>query len=231
MKPTLFLVPGLLCDELVWQHQLVAFAATHRMVVPELAGETSLAAMAERILASAPERFAIAGHSLGGRITLEVARRAPARLTHVGLFDTGAGPVGPAEEASRMELVTLGETQGLAAVAKAWLPPMLHPARRADAAFMAPLETMVAGRSAASFRRQQQALLSRPDGRPVLATLRCPTLVLTGREDEWSPPAQHAAMAAEIPGATLVVVPEAGHFAPLEQPAAVTAAMRDWLAR
>lgn len=231
MKPTLILVPGLLCDELVWKHQRVAFAHSHVLQVPEVSGETSLGAMAERILATAPERFAIAGHSLGGRITLEVARRAPERLTHVGLFDTGAGAVGPGEQASRMELVRLAETTGLEAVAKVWLPPMLHPARRADPDFRAPLEAMVAGRSVASFRRQQEALLSRPDGTPVLATLRCPTLVLTGREDEWSPPAQHEAMAALIPGARLVVVPDAGHFAPLEQPAVVTAAMRDWLAR
>ena len=231
MKPTLILVPGLLCDELVWKHQLVAFADSHAVQVPDVSGETTLGAMADRILATAPERFAIAGHSLGGRITLEVARRASERLTHVGLFDTGAGPVGASEEASRMELVRLAETDGLAAVARVWLPPMLHPARRLDPAFLAPLEAMVEARSAASFRRQQQALLARPDARPVLPTLRCPTLVLTGREDEWSPPEQHEAIAALIPGATLVVVPDAGHFAPLEQPTAVTAAMRDWLAR
>ena len=231
MKPTLILVPGLLCDELVWKHQLLAFADSHAVVVPEVSGEASLGAMAERILDAAPPRFAIAGHSLGGRITLEVARLASERLTHVGLFDTGVGPVGAGEEASRMELVHLAETAGLAAVAKVWLPPMVHPARRGDASVLAPLEAMIAGRSAASFRRQQQALLSRPNGRPVLSTLCCPTLVLTGREDEWSPPAQHQAIAAAIPGATLVIVPDAGHFAPLEQPAAVTAAMREWLAR
>jgi pimeloyl-ACP methyl ester carboxylesterase len=139
--------------------------------------------------------------------------------------------VGPAEEAARMELVRLAETAGLAAVAKAWLPPMLHPQRRTDPAFVAPLAAMIAGRAVAGFRRQQEALLSRPDARPVLAMLRCPTLVLTGREDEWSPPAQHEAIAAAVPGSTLVIVPAAGHFAPLEQPAAVNAAMRDWLAR
>ena len=231
MKPTLILVPGLLCDALVWKHQLAAFGATHALLVPELSNATSLGAMAQQVLDAAPARFAIAGHSLGGRIALEVARRAPERLTHLGLLDTGVGPVGPAEEAARMELVRLAETAGLAAVAKAWLPPMLHPQRRTDPAFVAPLAAMIAGRAVAGFRRQQEALLSRPDARPVLAMLRCPTLVLTGREDEWSPPAQHEAIAAAVPGSTLVIVPAAGHFAPLEQPAAVNAAMRDWLAR
>ena len=96
---------------------------------------------------------------------------------------------------------------------------------------MAPLAAMVTGRTAASFRRQQEALLARPDARPVLAQVHCPTLVLTGREDEWSPPEQHEAIAAAIPGASLVIVPEAGHFAPLEQPAAVTQALRELLAR
>lgn len=231
MKPTLVLIPGLLCDALVWKHQLTAFAATHELLVPELSDHTSLEAMAAAVLAAAPAKFALVGHSLGGRIALEVVRQAPARVTHLALMDTGVGPASPSEQDSRLELVLLGETQGLAAVAERWLPPMLHPARRQEPAFMAPLEAMVAGRSAASFRRQQEALLARPDARPVLGKVHCPTLVLAGREDEWSPPAQHEAIAAAIPGAQLVIVPEAGHFAPLEQPAPVTQALGELLAR
>jgi pimeloyl-ACP methyl ester carboxylesterase len=231
MKPTLVLVPGLLCDSLVWKHQLAAFADTHELLVPELSDYTSLEAMAAAVLAVAPVRFALAGHSLGGRIALEVVRQEPARVTHLALMDTGVGPPSPAERASRLELVVLGETVGLAAVAERWLPPMLHPARRQEPTFMAPLAAMVTGRTAASFRRQQEALLARPDARPVLAQVHCPTLVLTGREDEWSPPEQHEAIATAIPGASLVIVPEAGHFAPLEQPAAVTQALRELLAR
>ena len=231
MKPTLVLVPGLLCDSLVWKHQLAAFADTHELLVPELSDYTSLEAMGAAVLAAAPARFALAGHSLGGRIALEVVRQGAARVTHLALMDTGVGPPSPAERASRLELVVLGETVGLAAVAERWLPPMLHPARRREPTFMAPLAAMVTGRTAASFRRQQEALLARPDARPVLAQVHCPTLVLTGREDEWSPPEQHEAIAAAIPGASLVIVPEAGHFAPLDQPAAVTQALRELLAR
>ena len=231
MKPTLVLVPGLLCDSLVWKHQLAAFADTHELLVPELSNHTSLEAMASAVLAAAPSQFALAGHSLGGRIALEVVRQAPERVTHLALMDTGVGPPSPHERESRLELVVLGETSGLAAVAERWLPPMLHPARRQEPAFTAPLEAMVTGRSAASFRRQQEALLARPDARPVLGKVRCPTLVLTGREDEWSPPSQHEAIAAAIAGAQLVIVPEAGHFAPLEQPEPVTQALRELLAR
>ncbi|MEY4377220.1 MAG: hypothetical protein RJB26_1770 [Pseudomonadota bacterium] len=231
MKPTLVLVPGLLCDALVWKHQLAAFADTHELLVPELSNHTSLEAMASAVLAAAPSQFALAGHSLGGRIALEVVRQAPERVTHLALMDTGVGPPSPHERDSRLELVVLGETSGLAAVAERWLPPMLHPARRQEPAFIAPLEAMVAGRTAASFRRQQEALLARPDARPVLGRVHCPTLVLTGREDEWSPPSQHEAIAAAIPGAKLVIVPEAGHFAPLEQPEPVTQALRELLAR
>jgi pimeloyl-ACP methyl ester carboxylesterase len=231
MKPTLVLVPGLLCDALVWKHQIAAFADTHEILVPELSDHTSLEAMAAAVLDAAPPQFALAGHSLGGRIALEVVRQAPERITHLALMDTGVGPPSPHERDSRLELVVLGETSGLAAVAERWLPPMLHPARRQEPAFIAPLEAMVAGRTAASFRRQQEALLARPDARPVLGRVHCPTLVLTGREDEWSPPSQHEAIAAAIPGAKLVIVPEAGHFAPLEQPEPVTQALRELLAR
>lgn len=231
MKPTVVLIPGLLCDSLVWKHQLAALADTHELLVPELSDHTSLEAMASAVLAAAPAHFALAGHSLGGRIALEVVRQAAARVSHLALMDTGVGPPAPQERDSRLALVVLGEASGLAAVAERWLPPMLHPARRQEPTFMAPLKAMVAGRSAASFRRQQEALLARPDARPVLGMVRCPTLVLTGAEDEWSPPAQHAAIAAAIPGAELVIVPDAGHFAPLEQPAAVTQALQALLAR
>lgn len=229
-KPTLALVPGLLCDEYVWQHQARHFAATLEVIVPTLDAHDSIPAMASTLLALAPARFALAGHSLGGRIALEVVRQAPERVTLLALLDTGVHPCRPGERGPREELVSLAFAQGMSAVARAWLPPMVHPDRRDDRAFMAPLEAMVERRTPVSFRKQITALLDRPDATPVLASIRCATLVLCGREDGWSPPVQHEAIAAAIAGAALVIVDDCGHMAPAERPAQVTRELERWLA-
>ena len=118
----------------------------------------------------------------------------------------------------------------MGAVARAWLPPMLHPDRRDDGALLAPLVAMVERSTPASFREQQEALLSRPDATPVLATITCPTLVLVGREDPWSPLVQHEALAAAVAGAMLAVIEHCGHMSTMERPAEVTAALQAWLA-
>ena len=80
------------------------------------------------------------------------------------------------------------------------------------------------------FVRQQTAIMSRADSRPTLATIECPTLVLTGDEDNTIPNAMSVEMAEEIPGAKLVIVPLCGHLPQLEQPRAIAAALESWLA-
>ncbi len=168
-RPALVLIPGLLCDELVWQHQVRHFAGSHDVIVPMLDGFDSIPAMAASVLALAPGRFSLAGHSLGGRIALEVVRQDAARVEALALLDTGVHPCTPGEPARRQELLALACTRGMDAVAREWLPPMVHPDRRADRGFMAPLEAMVERRTPATFRNQVTALLERPDAAPVLA--------------------------------------------------------------
>jgi pimeloyl-ACP methyl ester carboxylesterase len=119
---------------------------------------------------------------------------------------------------------------GMAALAARWLPPMVHPDRVADEALMQPLRAMVLRMTPAIHARQIKALLTRPDAEAVLPTIRCPVLVGVGRQDAWSPLSQHEAIVAAVPQAKLVVFENSGHMAPIEAPAAVTAALRDWLA-
>lgn len=227
----LVLVPGLLCDERVWRDAVPAGATPW---VADVQRDATLGAMAERLLAAAPApRFALAGHSMGGRVALEVLRRAPDRVARVALLDTGweARPVGPASDAERQQRFALVDTArraGMAALATAWSPGMLHPARHGSA-LHAEVMAMVARRTPEGFERQVQALLGRPDAADVLAAVRCPALVLCGREDRWSPPERHVAMAARTPGARLVLVDDCGHMAPMEQPAAVRDALAAWL--
>ena len=231
----LVLLPGLMCDSAVWAPVLPWLGRTVRCRIPDYGSANSLAAMAERVLADAPPTFALAGHSMGGRVALEIARRAADRVSRLALLDTGykprpAGLAGDDEKARRFELLALAHSQGMRAMAAEWTPPMVHPERRGDAALVGAILDMFERRTPAEFEAQIQALLARPDATPVLHALTCPTLVLCGRDDGWSPPAQHEAMARLVESARLVVIDRCGHMAPMERPREVGKALRDWLA-
>jgi pimeloyl-ACP methyl ester carboxylesterase len=196
------------------------------VVIPDFRFVRSISAMAQLALDAAPARFSIAGHSMGGRVALEVCRMAPGRVERLALLDTGVHPPAPDETAKRQALIDLARSEGMAALAARWLPPMLHPDHLA---LLDSLTHMVQRATPATFANQQQALLDRPDARTVLSGIRCPTLVLCGREDRWSPVSQHEQIAASIPESTLVIVENCGHMAPMEQPGAVTNALVEWL--
>lgn len=223
----LFLLPGLLCDEYVWRPQIAGLSVPCR--VADFRGFDSLTAMAQSVLDQAPQRFAVAGHSMGGRVALEIMRLAPKRVTKLALLDTGIHPTRPGEAEKRQVLVDLADQKGMNALAKAWLPPMVHPDRTNDQALMAPLTAMVERMTPEIFSKQIRALLNRRDAAPVLPTIACPTLVAVGRQDGWSPVEQHQQIADIIPGAKLVVFEECGHMSTVESPEAVTAALKDWL--
>jgi pimeloyl-ACP methyl ester carboxylesterase len=220
---TVFLLPGLLCDGTIWADQRAALGdAVINVAIPNFRHVNSIESMAQIVLDAAPERFSIAGHSMGGRVALEVYRMAPERVERLALLDTGVHPRGANEEAKRGELVELARSEGMAAMVTRWLPPMLHPDH---SALLGPLTEMVLRSTPETFANQQRALLDRPDARAVLGGIRCPTLVLCGRQDIWSPVAQHEEIAASIPNARLVIVEDCGHMSPVEQPKAVTKAL------
>jgi pimeloyl-ACP methyl ester carboxylesterase len=233
MEP-LVLLPGLLCDQAVWQGQIDALSDVAACTCPGWGRLDSILAMAERVLRLAPPEFSLAGHSMGGRVAFQVVKLAPKRVKRLALFNTGAdakpsGDAGVQEETKRRALLDVAKTQGMRAFAMHWLPPMMMPGRMDDKPLVDSIVSMIERKTPQIYEMQMLALLGRPDARPGLADIACPTLLLTGREDTWSPPARHAEMAAVIPNSRLVIVPESGHMAPMEQPAAVAAAMRDWL--
>lgn len=229
-RPVLYLLSGLLCDETIWRPQIDALSATHEVRARDFRDFDDIRAMAASVLAEAPPRFALAGHSLGGRVALEIVAQAPERVERLALLDTGVHARRAAEEASRQALVDLAFSEGMEALAMRWLPPMVHPDRVDDADFMAPLVEMVKRMTPQSHERQIRALLNRPDAEAALGKIACPVLLGVGEQDAWSPPAQHAAIQARIKGAKLVTFPHAGHMAPLEAPEAVTEALQAWLA-
>jgi pimeloyl-ACP methyl ester carboxylesterase len=225
----LILLPGLLLDEALWSHQLIALGDIAQMTVGDLTQDDSMAGMARRILDGAPTRFALAGLSMGGYVSFEIMRQAPERVTRLALLDTSARPDTPEQTANRRALMKMCEQGEFKGVTRRLLPQWIHPSRVDDAAVADTVMSMTARVGRDTFLRQQTAIIGRIDSRPGLSHIDCPTLVLCGHEDKATPVEVHREIAADIPNARLVVVPECGHLSPLERPEAVNAAMRTWL--
>lgn len=229
----LMLVPGLMCDATVWRPVMPALQAVGDCHVVDHGEADSLPRMAEQLLQHAPPRFAIAGHSMGARVALEVLRRAPGRVTRVALLDTGylarpAGEAGEAEARKRHALLALARRDGVRAMALEWVRGMVHPDRLQDTTLIDDILAMFERKEVADFERQIRALLARPDASDVLSAIQVPALLLCGRQDSWAPVAQHEAMHALLPAAALTVVDDAGHMAPMERPQAVAQALLSW---
>lgn len=230
----LVLAPGLLCDATAWGLPLRLLSARLSVQVVNYGELDSLPAMATQLLQQAPPRFALAGHSMGGRVALEAWRQAPERITHLGLFDTGSKPLpsgeaGDKERAERQRFIDIAHSQGLEAMGREWIKGMVHPDRLTDSALIDEIVAMFKRKSVAIFEAQIRALLARPDAVSVLPTIRVPTLVLGGSHDTNSPPAANQDMAAQISGAQLRIIDHCGHMSMQEQPQAVSEAMQAWL--
>lgn len=229
------LVPGLMCDAAVWGGQSAALGAMGDVIIADHGSSDTLGGMAARILATAPPTFALAGHSMGGRVALEVMASAPHRVTRLALLDTGfeplaAGEAGERERAGRLRLLSLARAQGMRVMAEDWARGMVHPARLADATLMESIHSMIARSSPQVFEAQIRALLGRPDRTELLSRISVPTMVLCGHDDAWSPLARHEDMASRIRGSRLVDIADCGHMSTMERPDAVASALLQWLA-
>lgn len=228
-KTPLVLAAGLLCDAILWQPIADLLSDIADVTIVDFIGLDSIGAMADKLLRVAPPRFALAGHSMGARVAIEAWARGHERIERIALLNTGTHKLRPGEPEKRAVLTDLAFKEGIAVAGKAWLPPMMGKQGLADAALVARLDEMIAHSTPETFAGQIKALVERPDAEAALATVTVPTLLLSATEDQWSPPAQHEEMLTMVPHAKLVIVQNAGHMAPVEQPEAVAAAMRDWL--
>jgi pimeloyl-ACP methyl ester carboxylesterase len=233
LLPPLLLLPGLACDGDVWQDQVRVLSQITAVTVADYGASDSLAKMAQVALLGAPDRFAVAGHSMGGRAAFEIVRSAPERVVGLALLDTAhrpfpGGEAGDREIAARSALLHVARTRGMRAMAESWIENIIHPDRVDDKALTAAIVDMMGRKTPEIFGAQIKALLARPDATPVLATVKCPTLVLCGRQDLWSPLAGHREIAAAIPNSQLAIIEDCGHMAPMERPAEVTAALSRW---
>ena len=230
-RTPLILVPGLLCDGALWAHQARHLADIADIEIAETRRDSAIAGMAKRLLEGAPDRFALAGLSMGGYVALEVMRQGAERVSRLALLDTAAVPDDAARKKNRYDLIRLAQAGRFKGVTPRLLPLFLHADRLEDAALTEAVTAMAARVGRDAFLDQQNAIMARADSRPLLGDIRVPTLVLCGREDVLTPPERHAEIADAIPGARLSVIEDCGHLSTMERPQAVTAMLRDWLLR
>lgn len=227
--PTLVLIPGLLSDQIVWQSTAALVSSRLSVHPADTSGMESITGAAQKILDDVQGSLVVIGHSLGGRIALELVRLAPERVLGLVLADCGTHARAAGEAEKRLELIEYAHRQGMQALAERWLPPMVHKAFHGSHPVMKSLQEMVLRATPQQHERQMKALLDRPDAESVLRKITCPVLVLVGRRDEWSPVGQHESIHRAICGSEMVVIEDAGHFAPVEQPVAVAEAINHWL--
>jgi pimeloyl-ACP methyl ester carboxylesterase len=225
---TIVLLPGLLCDGVMWAAQENALMRLAPTVIADFSRHDNITEMARSVLDRWHGSLIVAGHSMGGRVALEVVRLAPSRVRGLALADTGIHTPSEGEPARRQVLVDLAYEKGMGALADVWLPPMVDPRRKDDQDLLAPMKEMVLRASPDQHARQIRALLDRPDARPGLTNIACPTLVMVGRQDQWSPLAQHEEIASLITGARLMVIEDAGHMSLVERPEQTTRALFEW---
>lgn len=228
-RPPLILCPGLLNDHGLWQGQVEDLGGVAEISVADVAAAASLAEIAARILAAGPPSFALAGLSMGGYVCFEILRQAPDRVSRLALFDTTADPETEETRARRLAAMELAKGGAFERVWRLALPNLVDPANAADRAIAGVFGAMAGRVGVEGYLRQQQAILGRPDSRPLLARIACPTLVAGGAHDLLTPPSAMAALAKAIPGARHEIIPGAGHLPPLERPAHVSALIRHWL--
>jgi pimeloyl-ACP methyl ester carboxylesterase len=229
-RPSLVLIPGLLCDATLWRAQIEDLADMAQPWVADVTRDDSIAAMAQRVLAEAPPgRFTLAGLSMGGYVAQAIMRVAPDRVARLALLDTSARADTAEQSARRRGLIELAEKGEFQGVTPRLLPVFLHPDRLSDKPLTDAVMAMTARVGKDAFLRQQRAIIGRIDNRPNLPAISCPTLVLCGREDQLTPLAGHEEIASLIPGARLEVIEECGHLSTMERPWEVSVALRQWL--
>lgn len=229
MAETLVLIPGLANTSSLFEAQIGALSGKRRIMVADHARDESMKGIAARLLSSCPDRFDLAGLSMGGYVAMEVLRQAPERVSRLALLDTTARPDTEQAREDRLRMIALAENGRFEDVITGLWSRLVPTRRQGDGALKAKVLGMMREVGPEAFVRQQRAIMERPDSRPLLPGIEIPTLVLVGEEDAITPPEVAREMAEMIEWASLVVVPRAGHLSTLDEPTAVTRALQLWL--
>ena len=227
---TVLFLPGLLEDADAFREQVHRIGPRAKCIVADLTRSDTIARLASDALAQLPdERFALAGHSMGGYVALEMLRQAPQRVERLALLNTHARPDSAESTENRRRLMALAE-KDFPAVIAALMPRLTLPEhQKDDLGIVGTITGMALAVGKEAFLRQERAIIGRIDSRPHLKDIRCKTMVLAARDDQLMPVEILEELARGIPGAELALVERCGHMASLEQPRVVGDLLLRWL--
>jgi pimeloyl-ACP methyl ester carboxylesterase len=223
MKIPLVLLPGLLSDKRVWMHQIQHLKDVADVQIISLSQDTP-EKMIHSLLEEAPPKFALAGHSMGGWLCLEVMRVAPERVTQLCLINTTSRMDTEEKREKRYRMIEKAEEGSFQEIVKDIVGKFVfNPLVKND------VEKMFLDLGKTVFIHQEQAMIKRKDTRSLLATIFCPVLVIHAAQDSVFSLDEHIELVAQMPNAKLALVEDAGHMSPMEMPQAITALLRYWL--
>ena len=228
MLPIL-LIPGLNCSATLFANQIPPLWRFGSVVIANHTCGETVGAIAQEILKTAPPRFTLIGFSMGGYIAFEILRQADERIARLALIDTGARADTAQQSERRLQRIAMAQSGRFSESLDLQFPLVVHPSRQGDEVLRETYRTMAMECGADAFVRHLKVDMSRPDSRPDLARIRCPTTIIVGDTDQLTPPELAEEMASGIDGARLVIIPQSGHLSPLEQPTGVTRPLTELL--
>jgi pimeloyl-ACP methyl ester carboxylesterase len=225
----LLLIPGLLCNESLWREQIDGLRDCVEPRVADVARQESIRAMAQAVLDSAPQRFCLAGFSLGSQVALEIMATARERVERLALLSATSGGLLPSVRAALENAISMIQEGDFESYVEQSYSTYVHPSRVNDPALKRAFTDMARAVGPQAGIRQMEALLSIAGPFTGLNQIDCPTVVIGGRQDHRTTLAAHEELARNIHNSVLIIIEESGHFTPIEQPSSVTDAMRNWL--
>ncbi|SEO62899.1 Pimeloyl-ACP methyl ester carboxylesterase [Salinihabitans flavidus] len=231
MSEPLVLVPGMMCDARLYAAQIADLSRDFAVMVVPVTGQDRVEDMAIQVLQQAPERFALAGLSMGGIVAMEVIRRAPERVTRIALIDTNALPETPQSAAAYEPLIVGAKSGQIERVMADFMRPEFLAPGPGRSQILGLVQEMARDLGAEVLIRQVRALQRRPDQQGTLRRIKAPALVLCGAHDRLTPVKRHEFMAGLIPHAQLQIIEEAGHLPVLETPGEINTALRLWMSQ
>jgi len=230
MATPIVFIPGLMCTACIYQHQIEELGQRHPVLLANHWSHATMKDVASSILKTAPDKFILAGTSMGGYAALEIIRQAPDRVEKLILMSTSAKADTPERSKGRREQVAAArKANNMRDSTKALYPKLVHPARHEDQPLLTTFIEMAEQLGLDAFERQIEAIISREDSSSLLADIKIPTVVVVGKDDTLILPDEGREIAAGIKGARLVEIENAGHMCMIERPQAVTKALVEFV--
>lgn len=222
-KANLVLIYGILSDDEIWQHQVKHLQDVANIIIPDIRPAKNFNQILDIILTAAPDSFALAGHSMGGWLVLEVARRYPEKVKQLCVLSTTAEIDPPEKIERRKQALQQAQAGNFAEVAEQLANDFVYDSR------VRPAVLAMFKRQQFAFVDQMQILIQRENTLPYLNSIKANSLVIHAAQDKIFKLEDFRKIYQGIPGAKHTIIEDSGHMVTLEQPQAVTALMRYWL--